>query len=74
MTPYNYSSEQFFKLEIHLTVKIHFYEEEVDTSLKQKHGINSNCLLSFFCVVVTNALSGSKTIKKSWLIEKKEYH
>lgn len=34
MTPYNYSNGQFFKLENHTTVKIHFYEEEVDTSLK----------------------------------------
>lgn len=34
MTPYNYSNEKNFKLEKHITVKIHFYEEEVDTSLK----------------------------------------
>lgn len=28
--------DNFFKLEIHLSVKIYFYEEEVDTSLKQR--------------------------------------
>lgn len=48
MTPYNYSNGQFFKLENHITVKIRFYEEEVDTPQTYKHVINSNCLLNFF--------------------------
>lgn len=66
MTPYNYSNGQFFKLENHITVKIRFYEEEADTFPQTyKHVFNSNCLLNFFWVVVTNAFIGSKTTKKN---------
>lgn len=32
MTPSNFSNVQFLKLEIHITVKMHFYEKVVDRS------------------------------------------
>lgn len=75
VTPCNYSNGQFFKLEIHLSLKIHFYEEEVDTSLKQRSmWLTANYLRRFFCVVVTNALIESKTTKQSWWIEETKCH